>query len=259
MAKQLKLYFDKETIELLGDKLLDVVKTFPATQFKRETLKAVQPLELKARVKEIGASVYKRLEGSYGDKVQILTNILGRENEGDFGTFTDFFWVWPISSIVEQYGLEYRKESLQLIYEITKRATGEFAVRQFIEDDPKHMLKVMNKWSKDKNFHVRRLSSEGLRPRLPWAPKLDVFINDFIPVIKILNKLKSDDSKYVVNSVANHMGDILKIDYEFGMKVLEEWTNDGNENTRWLIRHALRNLRKKKDERALQLTERNKK
>ena len=104
----------------------------------------------------------------------------------------------------------------------TKRGTEEFAIRPFIHQNPKKLLKVMNEWSLDKNFHVRRLSSEGLRPKLPWAPKLTLFNDDPSPVFSILENLKNDPEKYVQTSVANHVNDYLKVNYDFAFDVIQK-------------------------------------
>jgi len=256
MAKKLKEYFNKEMLVFFADKLSEKVNDFDKIAFVRTTNKLILPLELKDRVKVVGQKLNEFIPGNYTQKTQVLLSILGPENDGDFGTFNDFYWVWPISSVIEQFGLEHKKESLDLIYNITKRGTGEFAIRQFIEKEPKVMLKQMKKWSKDKNFHVRRLSSEGWRPRLPWAKKLDVYLDDLNPVVHILQSLNDDSSRYVQTSVANHMGDLLKINREYTIDVLNDWSMAATDNTKWIIRHAIRNLRKKNDEEALALTER---
>ncbi len=256
MAKKLKEFFDKEMLVFLSDKLSEQINDFDKKAFVRITNRLILPLELKDRVKIVGQKLHEFIPGTYTNKTEILTSILGPENEGDFGTFNDFFWIWPISSVVEQFGLEQKKDSLELIYNITKRGTGEFAIRQFIEADPKAMLKVMKRWSMDKNFHVRRLSSEGWRPRLPWAKKLEVYLDNPDQVVGVLKSLNNDTSRYVQNSVANHMGDMLKLNREYTMRELNEWSKNAKDNTKWIIRHAVRNLRKKEDNEAIDLTER---
>lgn len=220
--KKLKFYFDKALLEKLAVKLEGELDNFETQRFISETNPKLKDLELKDRVKVIGQALYNFIPGNFKTKTKVLNNILGEENPGEYGTFMEYFWVWPISSVIEQYGLEHKNDSLKLIYEITKRSTGEFAIRQFIRDDPDGLLKLMGKWSKDKNHHVRRLSSEGLRPRLPWAKKLSVFSENQSQVIKILENLKDDSSRYVQTSVANHLGDLLKEDYNMTMGIILE-------------------------------------
>jgi len=106
----------------------------------------------------------------------------------------------------------------------------------------------MLKWSKNKNRHVRRLSCEGLRPRLPWATKLAAFIENPYPILPILNNLKDDQSKYVQKSVANCINDILKDNEAVGKTLIEEWNKPNCSKTcKWIIKHALRNFLKKED------------
>jgi 3-methyladenine DNA glycosylase AlkC len=103
----------------------------------------------------------------------------------------------------------------------------------------------MLKWSQNKNVHVRRLSSEGIRPRLPWAKKLDQFILDPKPILPILENLKQDKSLFVKKSVANNLNDILKDNYWIGIEVLKKWSESRNTDTQWIIKHGLRNEIKK--------------
>ena len=115
-------------------------------------------------------------------------------------------------------------------------------------------MKRMEEWSTDSNFHVRRLSSEGSRPRLPWAAKLDRFIANPTPVIPILDNLKDDPYRYVQKSVGSCVMDILKDNPHIGMELIERW-NEGMIGTerKWIIKHAVRNLAKKQNDWALSI------
>ena len=138
---------------------------------------------------------------------------------------------------------------MKVIEEITKRNTGEYTIRPFIESDAQRTLSIMREWSKDSNKHIRRLASEGGRPRLPWAKKLDRFVENPLPLIPILNNLKDDSSNYVQKSVANCLNDILKDNPEIGKQIIEGW-NKGNvsKQCKWIIKHSLRNLLRNDDE-----------
>jgi len=109
----------------------------------------------------------------------------------------------------------------------------------------------MSRWAKHENRHVRRLASEGVRPRLPWAKKLQMFIDDPGPIIPILNTLKDDPSKFVQKSVANCLHDILKDNFDAGKAVVEDWLPNAGKERKWIVKHALRNLIKKKNEWAI--------
>ena len=159
----------------------------------------------------------------------------------------------PIAKYVEKYGLEDFEISMEAIKEITKRNTSEYAIRPYLEKYPKKTISILKKWSKSKNVHLRRLASEGPRPRLPWAPKLDQYIEDPKPILPILNQLKDDPSKYVQKSVANCINDILKDNPEIGKTLLESWIKDATKERKWIIKHALRNLIKKEEKWALNI------
>ena len=174
-----------------------------------------------------------------------MTNILGPPNQNETGMFRDGYWLMPIAFFVEKYGIDDFETSTNAIYQITQRSTGEYAVRPFLIRFPDRMISLMLKWSQSKNVHVRRLSSEGIRPRLPWARKLDQFIRDPKPILPILENLRQDESLFVKKSVANNLNDILKDNYDIGFKVLKKWSDSQNTNTQWIIKHALRNELKK--------------
>ena len=128
-------------------------------------------------------------------------------------------------------------------------------MRPFMLEDPEYVFSRLSSWSQDSNFHVRRLSSEGLRPLLPWAKKCVHFVNQPKALFKMLKGLSNDPEKYVLTSVANHMGDMLKLNPDATKVELDRWSRKAPDNTRWLIRHAIRNLRKKEDAWAIELTD----
>jgi len=165
--------------------------------------------------------------------------------------FSNFYWIMPIAKYVEKYGLDDFEISMQAIMEITKRNTSEYTIRPFIEKYPQRTMTQMLEWSTHSNFHVRRLASEGGRPRLPWASKLDMFIENPSPLLPILENLKDDSSKYVQKSVANCINDILKDNLEIAKGLIENWVQNPTKDRTWIIKHALRNLLKKEDEWAI--------
>ena len=251
--KQLKLWFDKDLALLLSDKISALDADFGSASFIRKIANGVDTLELKDRVELIADKLHEALRKSYPENVGILVQILGPENEKETGMFKEFYWVMPIAKYVEKYGLDDFTISIKAIEEITKRNTGEYTIRPFIETYPRETLDVMVNWSKSKNKHVRRLASEGGRPRLPWAPKLNMFIENPTPLLPILENLKDDPSKYVQKSVANCINDILKDNPETGKELIESWALNPTKERSWIIKHALRNLIKKNDNWALRV------
>ena len=124
---------------------------------------------------------------------------------------------------------------------ITNRWKGKpflFGIRFFLLKFTKKTLSVLKDWALDSNQHVRRLVSEGSRPRLPWAMRLPIFIEDPSPVIELLEILKDDKSEYVRRSVANNLNDIAKDHSDVVADIAEKWMiGASNERTK-LIRHA---------------------
>lgn len=251
--KQLKFYYDKELAELLSEKIKPIYSKFDSKSFIKKVSKEVKGLELKARVEVITDTLKEHLPKNYKSAVKILLKILGPENENETGMFKEYYWLMPVALYVEKYGLDDFDTSINAIFEITKRNTGEYAIRPFIRKYPEETLKIMKKWSKDKNVHLRRLASEGCRPRLPWSQKLDEFIDDPTPILPILETLNEDKSLFVKKSVANSMNDILKDNYDIGIKVLKNWSKTSNPDTKWIIKHALRNEIKKENPEAIKL------
>lgn len=249
--KQLKLWFDVDLANLLADKLIEQGVAFDKSSFVQTVADKVDDLELKDRVEWITDTLKSHLSNDYPTAISQLIKILGPENEKETGMFKEYYWVMPIAKYVEKYGLMDFDLSMNAIQEITKRNTGEYTIRPFLETYPERTLKVMDTWSVDKNKHVRRLSSEGVRPRLPWATKLDIFIKDPAPILPILENLKDDPSKYVQTSVANCINDILKDNPEIAKALVAGWATNATTARKWIIKHALRNLVKAKDAWAL--------
>jgi len=144
---------------------------------------------------------------------------------------------------VECYGLHDFATSIDALAHFTKHASSEFAVRAFILQDEKRMMKQIAQWAKADNHHVRRLASEGCRPRLPWAISLPAFKKNPKPVLSILKTLMKDDSEYVRRSVANNLNDISKDHPELIIAWAQQWLGR-NKNTDRLIKHACRTLLK---------------
>lgn len=251
MAKKLKLWFDEELAKMLSSRIETLQSDFNSKTFVAKTRKGVEELELKPRVEFIADLLHTHLGDNYQNNCQVLTQILGPENELETGMFTEYYWVMPIAKYVEKYGLDHFDVSMPIILEITKRNTSEYAIRPYLEKYPDKTLDKMAIWAADENSHVRRLASEGVRPRLPWASKWQQFIDDPTPIFSILEQLKDDTSKYVQKSVANCLSDILKDNLEMVRPVIENWSKEATKERKWILKHALRNLIKEEDSWAL--------
>lgn len=148
----------------------------------------------------------------------------------------------PMADYVAAEGQEHFEESLRALREMTMRYTGEFAVRPFLTARPEEGMAVMREWARDENLHVRRLASEGSRPRLPWGIRLQEFDREPGPVLELLELLKDDASEYVRRSVANSLNDIAKSHPDRVAEVAKGWLRGASKQRTRLVRHGCRTL-----------------
>lgn len=200
--------------------------------------------ELKDRMRHIALMLGESLPSDYKKAVKILTKVAPQFTGLSAITFPDF---------IQVFGLDHFKESIHAMKVVTEFSSSEFAVRPFIEKYGDQMIKVMLEWTEHENEHVRRLATEGCRPRLPWAPALNDFKQNPEPILPILEKLRADKSLYVRKSVANNLNDISKDHPELALSIAERWLREKNAETNWIVKHALRGLLKKGNKKALSL------
>jgi 3-methyladenine DNA glycosylase AlkC len=232
--------FGEELARLLSDKITPVYKDFPKRSFCKSVKEKVVGKSYTQRIEVIADNLKKYLPEKYSNALAILMQILGPENPKETGMFTDFYWLMPVGKFIEKYGLDDFSLSIKAIEEVTKRNTGEYAIRPYARKYPQKTLAVCKKWALSKNFHLRRLASEGLRPKLPWAPKLDVWNDNPQVIFEILELLKEDEIKFVKKSVANHLRDWLKVNPSEAEKVIDRWKQSSNIHTKWILKHAER-------------------
>jgi 3-methyladenine DNA glycosylase AlkC len=243
MAKKFKDYYGIDTAELIADKILSVYPDFDKKGFLKKLAADLLEKEFHQR-QDAYVDAFREFLPPYSKAIAIFSKILGSELTTDTGMFIHGWWLWPIGRYVERYGTEDIKKSLAFIYELTKRFTGEFAIRPIIEKDPKYVLPIIKQWSLDPNVHVRRLSSEGLRPKLPWAKKSDLAISHFADYKEILTNLRSAPEKFVQKSVGNNLNDLMKIDKEKALLIIKDWKRmNPNKETLWIIKHGLRSVK----------------
>jgi 3-methyladenine DNA glycosylase AlkC len=191
----------------------------------------------KQRIRRISDSLRHTLPSDYSRAIQVLSQAAPRCVGVEYLFFPDF---------IEAYGLDDWEVSLLALERFTPFSSSEFAVRPFIKQDPERMMKQLLQWTEHPDHHVRRLASEGCRPRLPWAMALDMFKNDPSPILPILERLKADSSLYVRKSVANNINDIAKDHPELVKRLARSWLGD-NSNTDWVIKHGCRTLLRSAD------------
>jgi 3-methyladenine DNA glycosylase AlkC len=157
----------------------------------------------------------------------------------------------PHLMFVAKHGLDHFEDSMRAQHALTQLFTAEFSIRAFLERHPEKTLERLHRWTSDPSHHVRRLVSEGTRPRLPWAPRLRGFQRDPRPVIELLERLKDDPELYVRRSVANNLNDIGKDHPELLTRVARRWLRGASAERRWIVRHALRSAVKRAEAGAL--------
>ncbi|MDQ6989409.1 MAG: hypothetical protein Q9M19_05955 [Mariprofundaceae bacterium] len=190
--------------------------------------------ELKQRMRHITCCLHHCLP----DYIEALP-ILKAASSHFKHTFEHMFF----PDYVECYGLEHYDVSMDALEHFTQYSSAEFAIRPFILRYPKASMAQLQAWAIHPHEHVRRLASEGCRPRLPWAMQLPLFVQDPEPVITILEMLKGDASLYVRRSVANNLNDISK-DHEVRVFELAKQWSGVSKDTDWLVKHACRTLLK---------------
>ncbi|MFK8267111.1 DNA alkylation repair protein [Capnocytophaga cynodegmi] len=232
--------FGANLAELLAEKINRVYPDFNSKNFIKDTGNKVIGQTYTQRIITIADLLKNYLSADYKEALRVLLSILGEENPNQIGMFSHYYWILPIGKFVERYGINHFTLSMNAIEEITKRNTGEYAVRPFIRKYPEKSLEIIKKWAKSPNFHLRRLASEGLRPKLPWASKLDTFVENPAPVFQILELLKDDEIMFVKKSVANHLTDWLKVNKEAVLPLIHRWKTFENPHTQWIIKRATR-------------------
>lgn len=257
----LKLLLDKDAVTQLAENLHLAYDKFKKQEFVKDTLSTIEPLTLTERSTHIADKMHEFLPGPYSQNIEIILASLTPplERTHDNGTAPMFYM--PHASYIGKYGVnaDFNKGndpfdlSMNAQYELTKRFTCEFSIRFFIIDDQKRTFDQLYKWMNDSDPHVRRLTTEGPRPRLPWAPKLTSLANDPSPSLPILEYLKTDSDLYVRRSVANHVGDIAKDHPDLAFDLCEKWLDGASDELKWVIRHAVRNPFKKGVKRAIDL------
>ena len=245
MATQLKTYFDAALVRGVAADILRAWPPFDRRGFEALALKDLDALELTPRAWAVADALHAHLPREFAKAVGILTRSLGPEltTSGEFGF--EVFRYLPHVFWVSKHGLEHPDAALRFQHELTRRFTAEFSLRAFVERHPERTLDVLRRWARDPNVHVRRLVSEGTRPRLPWAPRLKSFQKDPTPALELLDLLKDDPELYVRRSVANHLNDIGKDHPDLAARVAAAWSRGASEERRWIVRHALRDLVKK--------------
>ncbi len=237
--------FNRNRIQYLARLFQDVDARFETNGFVRDCMRSLKQLELKERIVHIAMQLEQYLPDDFGLAAKRIISALPprldpTKSDNDFGDFI----IAPLGEFVVRNGQvkKHLKLSLRTLKELTMRFSMEDSIRAFLNSFPKETMAELIKWSRDKNYHVRRLASEGTRPLLPWSKRLNVDIETPMP---ILDELFADPTRYVTRSVANHLNDIAKTRPALVVESLKKWKESGRQEPtemRWMSKHALRTL-----------------
>ena len=224
---------------------------FDGAAFARRAQHGLATLELKERVNHLIHAMAAGLPADFEAALPVVLRAAAALPPPAVADKLGGFAGWPLIDWVPVAGRGHPDVALAALRRLTPLFSAEFAVRPFLLDDPQGALATLHGWIGDPDHHVRRLVSEGTRPRLPWGVQLPMFRADPAPVLVLLTDLRDDPSEYVRRSVANNLNDIAKDHPEAVLDTCESWWADGGAERRALVRHGLRTLIKRGDRRAL--------
>lgn len=246
MAEQLKDVYSEELLLGFGKKVQAVYHAFKTDAFLAAVMDSTwESLALKTRMRRVSEQLGIYLPSRYEDALDILFAV----SNGCTGLPYLFF-----SDFVALFGQDERhwQLSMRALESFTQLCSSEFAIRPFLLREPKRAMRQMAAWAGHPNEHVRRLASEGCRPRLPWGEALPMFKKDPAPVLRVLELLKADASLYVRKSVANNLNDIAKDNPAIVIETARRWQGN-NKHTDWIIRQGCRTLIRKANPDAMAL------
>ncbi|MGH6696005.1 DNA alkylation repair protein [Sphingopyxis sp.] len=240
----LKDILGPQAMQTIGDAGTAASPRFDRAAFLSAASGGLDALSIMERVRHIADALHAALPGDYAAALDVVRAMAPRLTHG--------FQAMAVTEYVARYGLDDFDRSMDALADLTRFGSAEFAIRPFLAADTSRALAVMMRWTGSADEHVRRLASEGARPRLPWAARVPALKADPTLAAPILEMLKADPSLYVRKSVANHLNDIAKDRPDWLLGRLAAWPQD-DARTAWIIRHALRTLIKKGDPAALAL------
>lgn len=248
--------FNPDTVAELGGRLAAAQKRFPRKRFETAVLDRFPELELKARIDWMVTQLEAALPKKFDAALDVLHRALPEpldpsRSDDDFGRY---IWVVP-GEYVARHGVraDRLEASLRFLRESTKRFSAESAIRPFLRQFPRETLRFVHECTGDEHYHVRRLASEGIRPLLPWAERVTL---PGAEIIRVLDKLHADPTRFVTRSVANNLNDLAKADPAPVIQALQRWQRAGRQapdELDWMVRHALRTLTRQHDPAAMAL------
>ncbi len=224
-------------------------RRFDAAAFTALACTGLEALEMKARALQICAALEATLPADFDAAAGLIENSLAPATApGEISAAPGLHeglrgWIlWPVGEYIARRGLPQPERALAALHALTQRFTAEFAIRPFIAQHPALTFQTLQGWVADPSPHVRRLVSEGSRPRLPWGQRLHSLVADPSPTLPLLQALQDDPSAYVRRSVANHLNDIAKDHPALVAAWLQQHLPTAPAPRRALLRHASRTL-----------------
>lgn len=250
MPEPFKNFFNRSVIEEMAHHIALHESGFDSKKFARLATRGLEDLELKERSAQITRALLETLPSEFPRAARALVASLRTNPPDECAEWSDadvglHGWaVMPMADYIAQCGRGHFALSLEALREMTQRFSSEFAIRPFLDERPDETLEVMRGWLTDPSHHVRRLISEGTRPRLPWGMGLPKFVRDPKPILPLLEALKADPSEYVRRSVANNLNDIAKDHPQLVIEIAARWRGQ-HLHTDQIVKHACRTLLKR--------------
>ncbi|WP_096695608.1 DNA alkylation repair protein [Polaromonas sp. AER18D-145] len=253
MAEPLVNQYGPDVPQAIARMITAVYPVFESRKFVADALKGYETLTLMPRSKHIARALQRHLPSDYPRALDILLASLDQPHGRDRGLTLGSFLYLPHTMFVAEFGLDNFEDSMHAQYALTQRFTAEFSIRAFLQKHEAATLARLKQWATDPSDHVRRLVSEGTRPRLPWASRLPAFQKNPAPVLGLLELLRDDPALYVRRSVANNLNDIGKDHPDLLAKTAKQWLKGASEERRWIVQHALRSAVKRGEAGALEV------
>lgn len=242
---QLRSVYSESEVRILAKNISKIYPKFNTKAFISDILKTLETLSFGDRSRIIKEALTLYLPQDFKKSASILIQALPKERVEDELTGWEGFMIIPQTEYIAEHGLEHFDIAMNALYEMTKRFSSEMAIRHFIIAHPDKCFSLFMTWVSDANPHVRRLVSEGSRPRLPLAIAIPQLKKDPTPIIPFLDILKDDPILYVRRSVANNINDISKDNPDLAVEILKKWNNDTSPESQWVISHSARTLIKR--------------
>jgi len=242
MSSLLKDIYSPSFFERFSEVLSKIIPSFSRQVFQEQIFTdEFQYMELKERMRHTTLVLHRFLPEDYTKAMKLIEKLIAKLRAEQFGEYSLVFMFLP--DYIETYGLDHYNESVKALELVTQFISCEFAVRPFILKYGQQMMDQMTQWSLHESHHVRRLASEGSRPRLPWAMALPALKKDPSAILPILENLKNDPGEWVRRSVANNLNDIAKDNPQVVLQIAAKWKGLSRE-TDAIVKHGCRTLLK---------------